>query len=115
MGFGPPETSTPRLARPRPQFTWDRLRPVTREAIRSIQSRSRTSSRDPLYRLLLVGLSLFLRNVWQWLVTTTQRRVRGEKAKAPKLRPMRYHDVLDAFGEFLLGTTQTHNQTIPIA
>jgi len=79
------------------------------------QSRSRTSSRDPLYRLLLVGLSLFLRNVWQWLATTTQRRVRGEKAKAPKLRPMRYHDVLDAFGEFLLGTTQTHNQTIPIA
>jgi len=26
-------------------------------------SRSRTSSRDPLYRFLLVGLSLFLRNV----------------------------------------------------
>lgn len=81
------------------------------------QSRSRTSSRDPLYRLLLVGLSLFLRNVWQWLATTPQRPSgRGHEAE-PKAsaRPLRYQDVLDAFGGFLHGATQTHNQTKPIA
>ncbi|OWK40375.1 Mobile element protein [Fimbriiglobus ruber] len=47
-------------------------------------SRARTSSRDPLYRLLLVGLSLFLRNVWQWLVGTARpSKTHGRKANRP--------------------------------
>ena len=80
------------------------------------QSRSRTSSRDPLYRLLLVGLSLFLRNVWQWLVTSPRpQKWERENGRTSSSRPARYQDVLDAFGEFLHGATQTHNQTRPIA
>ena len=73
------------------------------------QSRSRTSSRDPLYRLLLVGLSLFLRNVWQWLVRVAKKagpraRVSG-RCFAPS-NPPRYLDILDAFGEYLWQSTQ---------
>lgn len=79
------------------------------------QSRSRTSSRDPLYRLLLVGLSLFLRNVWQWLVTAAVARSNGAGKRDSRARPQRYHDVLDAFGEFLFDATQTHTRTKPIA
>lgn len=81
------------------------------------QSRSRTSSRDPLYRLLLVGLSLFLRNLWQWLATSETRpgtrAERGDSRKKP--RPRRYHDVLDAFGEHLYRETQTPDPNKPKA
>jgi putative transposase len=41
------------------------------------QGRARTSTRDPLVRLLLVGVALVLRNVWVWLhyaVLSTPRR-----------------------------------------
>jgi hypothetical protein len=41
------------------------------------QGRARTSTRDPLVRLLLVGVALILRNVWVWLhyvVLSTPRR-----------------------------------------
>jgi Transposase DDE domain len=72
------------------------------------QSRARTSSRDPLYRFLLVGLSLFLRNVWQWLVQLTEasnRRARKKERMAAS-KPPRYQDVLDAFAEFLSQATQ---------
>ena len=31
------------------------------------QARIRTSTRDPLLRLLYVGVALILRNVWVWL------------------------------------------------
>ena len=31
------------------------------------QARIRTSTRDPLLRLLYVGVALILRNVWAWL------------------------------------------------
>jgi hypothetical protein len=73
------------------------------------QSRSRTSSRDPLYRLLLVGLSLFLRNVWQWLVRVSTRagrraRVSGRRIAPPS--PSRYQDILDAFSDYLSHATQ---------
>jgi len=74
------------------------------------QSRARTTSRDPLYRFLLVGLSLFLRNVWQWLVQLTEassRRARKKEPRAAASTPPRYQDVLDAFAEFLLQATQT--------
>lgn len=80
------------------------------------QSRSRTSSRDPLYRLLLVGLSLFLRNVWQWLVQKTLHAIRRQKRTAPPhgrstLQTPRYHDILDAFSEFLHAITQRLHST----
>src|SRR6478752_2606703 len=41
------------------------------------QARARTSTRNPLVRLLLVGVALILRNVWVWLhymVLSTPRR-----------------------------------------
>jgi hypothetical protein len=68
------------------------------------QSRSRTSTRDPLYRLLLVGLSLFLRNVWQWLVHSTRkalRRTSGSNPRSPSPQTPRYQDILDAFSDYL--------------
>jgi hypothetical protein len=73
------------------------------------QSRGRTTSRDPLYRLLLVGLSLFLRNVWQWLVRVTKpssRRARRTGARGAVPRPPRYQDILDAFSEYLRHAAQ---------
>jgi hypothetical protein len=73
------------------------------------QSRSRTSSRDPLYRLLLVGLSLFLRNVWQWLVRVAEvsgRRARGSGQRVAATAPARYQDILDDFTLYLLLATQ---------
>jgi putative transposase len=81
------------------------------------QSRSRTSSRDPLYRFLLVGLSLFLRNLWQWLVhglATERRRAKHHQATAPKTVPLRrYQDVLDDFSEHLWTMTQTQHSPSP--
>jgi hypothetical protein len=73
------------------------------------QSRSRTSSRDPLYRLLLVGLSLFLRNVWQWLVrvTKTSPRANGSGRPTASAHPPRYRDILDEFSNYLWQSTQT--------
>ncbi|WP_338030120.1 transposase [Fimbriiglobus ruber] len=73
------------------------------------QSRARTSSRDPRYRLLLVGLSLFLRNVWQWLVRLAiPTKKRGQKAMRAgmKAKPPRYRDVLDDFLAYLQKATQ---------
>ena len=72
------------------------------------QSRSRTTSRDPLYRFLLVGVSLFLRNLWQWLVSMTKRSGAREK-KTESANPPRYHDILDDFSDYLWRLTQTHN------
>ena len=72
------------------------------------QSRSRTSSRDPLYRFLLVGVSLFLRNLWQWLVSMTKRSGTRVK-KTASANPPRYHDILDDFSDYLWRLTQTHN------
>ncbi len=75
------------------------------------QSRARTSSRDPLYRFLLVGLALFLRNVWQWLVRVMtkqpSRRTCGKKDRAAASIPPRYKDVLDAFSSYLSHATQS--------
>jgi hypothetical protein len=75
------------------------------------QSRSRTTSRDPLYRLLLVGLSLFLRNVWQWMVRMTTTPPRGAVRPTVPAKPTRYRDVLDEFGNYLWKSTQTPNPT----
>lgn len=81
------------------------------------QSRSRTSSRDPLYRFLLVGLSLFLRNLWQWLVhglATSRRRSNDHRASTPKLVQLqRYQDVLDDFSDYLRTMTQTQQSPSP--
>jgi hypothetical protein len=73
------------------------------------QSRARTSTRDPLYRLLLVGLALFLRNVWQWLVRSTAHarpRTAGSNPRNPTPSPTRYQDLLDALGTYLHELTQ---------
>lgn len=73
------------------------------------QSRSRTSTRDPLYRLLLVGLSLFLRNVWQWLVQsagTALRRAAGSKPRTTSPPTPRFQDILDAFSDYLRDLAQ---------
>ena len=83
------------------------------------QSRARTSSRDPLYRFLLVGLALFLRNVWQWLA-------HGAKPPAPRASqrgtapsktayPPRCRDVLDDFGDYLRRLTQPPILTDPVS
>ena len=83
------------------------------------QSRARTSSRDPLYRFLLVGLALFLRNLWQWLATDAgSPGARGGKdrgAAAKSTRPPRYRDVMDEFGEYLGRQTQTPIATEPVS
>jgi hypothetical protein len=80
------------------------------------QSRSRTSSRDPLYRLLVVGLSLFLRNVWQWLVRVSTRakpRSQSRERRNVLSDPSRYQDILDAFSDYLWHATQTPGSTSP--
>ena len=81
------------------------------------QSRSRTSSRDPLYRFLLVGVSLFLRNLWQWLVSATNRsgtRAKETGPRATPTNPPRYHDILDDFSDYLWRLTQMPNMTVPV-
>lgn len=75
------------------------------------QSRSRTSSRDPLYRFLLVGLALFLRNLWQWLANRDARW--GTPPARTAANPPRYQDVLDDFSDYLDRLTQTHQPPIP--
>ena len=82
------------------------------------QSRSRTSSRDPLYRLLLVGLSLFLRNLWQWLVNVASRpgslRKKAGQRTTPA-NPPRYQDSLDGFSNYLWQLTQMHNSPMLVS
>lgn len=76
------------------------------------QSRSRTSSRDPLYRFLLVGLALFLRNLWQWLANMDSR-WGTLPAPPPSTNPPRYQDVLDDFSDYLHRLTQPHQTLTP--
>jgi Transposase DDE domain len=54
------------------------------------QARARTCTRNPLMRLLLVGIALVLRNVWVWLhyaVLSTPRR--GSRRYNPERLPLR--------------------------
>jgi Transposase DDE domain len=56
----------------RPSFDWVRETYRQRFAIETTyrqlhQARIRTSTRDPVHRLLYVGIALILRNVWVWL------------------------------------------------
>ncbi len=69
------------------------------------QARARTSTRNPLVRLLLVGVALVLRNVWVWLhcfVLSTPRR--GNPRLNLERLPLRQmllwlqHQAEDAFG-----------------
>jgi Transposase DDE domain len=76
------------------------------------QSRSRTSSRDPLYRFLLVGLALFLRNLWQWIANRDYRWGTPTR-KTAAANPPRYQDVLDDFSDYLHRLTQTDQPPIP--
>ena len=82
------------------------------------ESRPRTSSRDPLYRLLLVGLSLFLRNLWQWMLwdyPQKEKRRRSGEGRREKLVTYRLLDVLDAFVEFLTNELQVPKGPSPAA
>jgi hypothetical protein len=76
------------------------------------QSRSRTSSRDPLYRFLLVGLALFVRNLWQWLANMGIQWATTTTKPAATSAP-RYRDVLDDFSDYLHRLTQTSPPPIP--
>jgi hypothetical protein len=76
------------------------------------QSRSRTSSRDPLYRFLLVGVALFLRNLWQWLANMDHRWGTPPRNRATT-SPPRYQDVLDDFSDYLHRLTQTYQAPLP--
>ncbi len=76
------------------------------------QSRSRTSSRDPLYRFLLVGLALFLRNLWQWLANMGIQWA-TMTTKPAATNALRYQDVLDDFSDYLHRLTQTAPPPIP--
>ena len=52
------------------------------------QARIRTSTRDPVRRLLYVGIALILRNVWVWLHRTVLARPRrgGRETRLDLLR-----------------------------
>jgi hypothetical protein len=76
------------------------------------QSRPRTSSRDPLYRFLLVGLALFLRNLWQWLANMDKRWGTPTRPPATRNSP-RYQDVLDDFSDYLQRLTQPDQLPTP--
>jgi hypothetical protein len=66
------------------------------------QARARTTTRDPLYRLFLVGLALLLRNLWQWLTYRTELKRRSQQRSGDKLTPLpRLKDILHAFTDAL--------------
>jgi hypothetical protein len=69
------------------------------------EARAKTSTRDPRWRLLLVGLGLLLRNVWVWLhheVLSTPRRGRRrynwERLRFKQLLKWLEHEAEAAFG-----------------
>ena len=75
----------------------------------SNQSRARTSSWDPLYRMFPVGVALFVRNVWQWLVQVSRPTGSQRSKTTPRIAGRatpRYQDVLDDFCECLAHSTQ---------
>lgn len=73
------------------------------------QARARTTTRDPLYRLFLVGLALLLRNLWQWFTYLTERERCQQRRRGSKLTTKpRFKDILHAFAAML---THENNQT----
>jgi Transposase DDE domain len=73
------------------------------------QGRIRTCSRDPLLRLLLVGIALILRNVWVWWHRMFLSRPRGEGFEI-HLETLRFRTLLlclQRCAEKLLGNTET--------
>jgi hypothetical protein len=74
------------------------------------QGRARTCSRDPVLRLLLVGIALLLRNVWVWfhLVCFAQRtRGGGLRLHLELLRLRTLLLCLQHYAEAFLGSTET--------
>ena len=62
------------------------------------QARARTTTRDPLYRLFLVGLALLLRNLWQWLTAQAEQvRKRQRRQNTTRTTLPRFKDILHAF------------------
>lgn len=62
------------------------------------QARARTSARDPLYRLFVVGLALLLRNLWQWLTYLALKERQRQLPRNNKLTVLpRFRDVLHDF------------------
>ncbi len=73
------------------------------------EARIRTCTRDPLLRLLFVGLALILRNVWVWFHLTTLSERRGRRLEL-HLERLPFRDLLlqlQRVVEFILGITQT--------
>jgi hypothetical protein len=74
------------------------------------QGRARTCSRNPLVRLLLVGIALLLRNVWVWfhLVCLAQRTAGGGlRLHLELLRLRALLLCLQHYAEMLLGCTES--------
>jgi Transposase DDE domain len=104
-----------------PSFTWVRQTYRLRFGIESSyrqlnQARIRTCTRDPLLRLLFVGIALILRNVWVWLhlllLSTPHRGAR--QLRLDKLRFRTLLLWLMHLVESVLGvhdTTQSHPPT----
>jgi hypothetical protein len=66
------------------------------------QARARTTTRDPLYRLFLVGLALLLRNLWQWFTYLTEKERSAQRYRGERLTPLpRFKDILHAFADSL--------------
>lgn len=62
------------------------------------QARARTTTRDPLYRLFLVGLALLLRNLWQWLTYLAEQKRKRQRRQDDALTALpRFKDILHAF------------------
>jgi hypothetical protein len=69
------------------------------------QARIRTCTRDPLLRLLFVGLALILRNVWVWLhwICLAVRHGGGIELRLERLRFRRMLIWLKHYAEKLFG------------
>ena len=66
------------------------------------QARARTTTRDPLYRLFVVGLALVLRNLWQWLTYLAMKEQQRQRQRGGKLTALpRFTDVLHALANAL--------------
>ena len=73
------------------------------------QARIRTSTRNPLLRLLFVGIALILRNVWVWIHRTLLAIRRGRNGLQLRLHKLRLRTMLlylQRYAEAWLGCTE---------
>src|SRR5262249_10881703 len=104
-----------------PSYRWVKETYRSRFAIETTyrqlgQARVRTSTRDPLLRLLYVAVALLLRNVWVWLDWTSfaERRGGGRRVDTNRL-PFRAMLLwLQHWAEALLGTRDEVQAKYPL-